>query len=140
VSKSRYVAGWIVLALVSVIMILAAGGKVFGYSPQEVKDQLESYGLKDELMLIATAEAVSAILLLIPRTWSLGVLLVSSYWGGAIVAHLTGNDHGSTVMPAVLLALTWIGSWLRHPQTLSSFTGETHPPVARTTGGVASEG
>jgi hypothetical protein len=54
---------------------------------------------------------VTAVLLLIPRTWLLGALAASSYWGGAICIHMA---HGESFNPpAVLLILTWAGALLR---------------------------
>ncbi|MFW6106957.1 MAG: DoxX family protein [bacterium] len=125
-AQYRDAAGWIVLVLVAVVMLFAAAGKLFGFAPPMVMDQLTSYGLDDEILIIALAEAVSAVLLVTPRTWSLGILMSSAFWGGAIVAHLTGDDYFSAVAPVVLLVLTWAGSWLRHPETLSSFNRESH--------------
>ncbi len=128
-TQYRHVAGSILLLLVAVVMLFAAAGKLFGFAPQMVMDQLTSYGLDDEILVIALAEAVSAVLLVIPRTWSLGILMASSFWGGAIVAHLTGDDYLSTIAPIVLLILTWAGSWLRHPELFNSFTWRASRPV-----------
>jgi len=114
-SKYRQTAGWIVHILVSAIMLLAGSGKLFGFAPQMVVEKLESYGLGNDLLLIGLAEVASAILLLIPRVSPFGILMVSSFWGGAIVAHLAGNDYASTATPVVLLALTWAAAWLRYP-------------------------
>ena len=69
---------------------------------------------------IGAAEIISAILLLIPRTSSVGILLVSSFWGGAIVSHMSKND--GYVIPAVLLVMCWAGAFLRNSDVLSSFT------------------
>lgn len=120
--KYRQIAGWVVLVLVAIVMLFAGAGKLFGFAPQRVMEQLNSYGLDDEIVIVGLAEVVSAVMLVIPRTWSLGILVTSSFWGGAIVAHLTADDYASTAAPVVLLILTWVGSWLRHPQTFSSFT------------------
>lgn len=130
-TKYRRAAGWTLVTVVAVIMLFAAAGKLFGFAPERVMDQLESYGLADDVPIIAFAEIVSALLLLVPRTASLGTLMASSFWGGAIVAHLTGNDDFSAVTPAVLLVLTWAGSWLRHPAVLGSFSGKTNHPHAQ---------
>ncbi len=113
--------GWMVL--VAVIMLLAGSGKLFGFAPEMVVEQLEGFGLGDDLALIGLAEVASAILLLITRTSSLGVLMTSSFWGGAIVAHMAGDDYAGTAVPIVLLVLTWAGALLRHPEMLASFTG-----------------
>jgi hypothetical protein len=85
--------------------------------------------------LVAVLELLSAALLLLPTTRWIGLLLVSSYMGGAIAAHLavhrflTGGPFlvymathryvGSRV-PSIVLAAGWIGTWLSHPAELAS--------------------
>lgn len=83
---------------------------------------------------IAGLELLVALLFWIRSTRPLGLLLVSSYLGGAISAHLA-SGHPSLargpemaymlrhplagVIPACLvLACAWIGTWLEHPEML----------------------
>lgn len=115
-SKPYRIVGWILLTLLCGVMILAGAGKVFGFAPEEVKKGLEESGLKDQMVLIGIGEIASAILLLLPWTWPIGVLLTSSFWGGAIVSHMTKGD--SYLIPSVLLAIAWLGTWLRNPELL----------------------
>jgi hypothetical protein len=68
-------------------------------------------------------EIVSAVPFLISFTRSLGLLLVSSFLGGAIATHL---PHGQPIyQPAFVFFLIWLGTWLRHPQILWRFAGNT---------------
>jgi hypothetical protein len=63
-------------------------------------------------IIIDVLELASATLFLVPKTRPFGLLLVSAVLGGAIAAHL---GHGQPpVPPAALLALIWIGTWLRN--------------------------
>jgi hypothetical protein len=87
--------------------------------PPEVIQPAEKWGLKNQLMLIAVGELVSALLFLIPRTHSLGVLLLSAYMGGAIVTHMQNAEPYYSA--SVLLVLIWIAGYLRHPALLQSF-------------------
>lgn len=121
-TKFRRVTGRVLLTLVAVVMLFAGSGKLFGFAPKMVVEQLEGLGLGNDLFLIGLAEVASAVLLLIPPTSSLGVLMASSFWGGAIVAHMTGNDYAGAAVPAVLNALAWAGALLRYPGTMASFT------------------
>ena len=90
----------------------------------------------NELFLVACLELIAAIVFLIPSTRSAGLLLVSSYFGGAISAHLANhpfygggpflefnaNHHYLGTLPAtLLLTCAWIGVWLRHPESRWSF-------------------
>jgi hypothetical protein len=93
-------------------------------------------GYEDEKMfLIAAIELAIAVLFLRLRTRSVGLLLVSSYLGGAIAAHVAShplNNSAAIVvfnfhhpylgaLPAtVVLASAWIGVYLRHPEALWS--------------------
>jgi hypothetical protein len=79
------------------------------------------FGLGEQMRLIGAGALLTALLLLIPRTSSLGVLSTSSFWGGAICIHMA---HGEPYLfQAVLLVLSWVGAYLRNPGTFSSFSG-----------------
>lgn len=69
--------------------------------------------LGDWRIIIALGEIVSALLFLFPKTNRYGRLLLSSYIGGAFVAHMTNNV--SIVVPSILLIVIWIGIYLREP-------------------------
>ena len=77
--------------------------------------------------------SITALLLLIPRTSSLGLLLGSAFWGGAICLHMSKGD--AFVVQSVLLLLTWVGAYLRVPGTFASLAGSstTEPPIANAT-------
>ena len=122
VSKSQKVAGWVLVSLVSAALAFAGAGKVFGFAPPEVVEAMTKAGIADHIPLIGTGALVTSLLLFLPRTASLGVLLASSYWGGAILFHLVAG--GSFLPPAVLLVMTWAGTALRGPWLLGSFCGD----------------
>jgi DoxX-like family len=98
-------------------MIFTGLGKVLVLVPPEA---LAKYGLGEQVRLIGAGSLLTALLLLIPRTSSLGILLTSSFWGGAICIHMA---HGEPYLfQAVLFVLLWIGAYLRNPATFSSFS------------------
>lgn len=110
------IAGKVLIVLAGLALIGSAGAKFAQVPP--VVAELNGFGFQGKLLLIASGEALSALLLLIPVTRSLGLLLVSGLLGGAIATHM---QHGqSYVGPAVLLLLVWLGAWLRHPEVLWS--------------------
>ena len=99
------------------LALLGSASAKFAQVPQVV-GELNGFGFQGKVRLLATGEALSALLLLVPRTRAIGLLLVSGLLGGAIATHM---QHGlSIVGPAVLLLLVWVGTWLRHPETLWS--------------------
>jgi hypothetical protein len=110
-------AGLMFSALITLLLTLSAVGKIVGVQP--VGESFEKFGLKNNMLLIGIGELASAWLFLIPRTSSLGLLLLSAHLGGAIATHL---QHGeSYIVPAVLLLLIWIAGYVRHPEILQSF-------------------
>lgn len=77
--------------------------------------------------VVAVLELISAILFLVPATRRVGLLLVSSYMGGAIAAHLavhrfyTGgpflvymamHPYVGALVPSAVLVAGWAGTWL----------------------------
>ena len=105
--------------LIGGLMIFTGLQKVLGSVPPE---PLVKYGLGEQAKLIGAGAVLTALLLLIPHTASLGILLASAFWGGTICIHMA---HGEPyVFQAVMLVLSWVGAYLRNPATLS--TGERH--------------
>src|SRR6516225_5819895 len=126
----KTIAGWVLHGLVGGGMILAGSAKIFGLFPP---DQVAKMGLSLPIQVIGAGELVSAILLLVPRTASLGVLLTSAFWGGAICLHMSRGEP--FVLQSVFLLLTWVGAYLRVPETFASFAGSspTERPIANAT-------
>src|SRR5262245_1552512 len=111
-------AGLVLHLLIGGLLIFTGSQRVLGSVPPET---LVKFGLGEQARLIGAGAILSALLLLIPRTSSLGILLTSSFWGGAICTHMA---HGEPyLVQAGLLVLSWAGAYLRNPATLSSFSG-----------------
>ena len=111
------IGGWVLHGLVAGIMILAGSAKVLGFFPPE---EVAKLGLSLPIQVIGVGEVASAILLLIPRTSSLGLLLTSAFWGGAICLHVSKAEP--FVMQSAFLLVTWVGGYLRVPGAFGSFT------------------
>jgi hypothetical protein len=109
------------LILLGGLVLIGSAGAKFAHIPPVVTE-LGGFGFEgNKLTLIAIVEVLSALLFLVPFTRSAGLLLVSSFMGGAIATHI---QHGqSPLQPAVVLCLIWLGAWLRHPKTLWSLSG-----------------
>jgi hypothetical protein len=134
ISRKRRITGNVLMVLGGLMLIGSSGAK-FAHVPAVVT-QLGKMGFTgNRLMFIAVLEIVSAVLFLIPLTRSGGLLLVSSFMGGAIATHL---QHGEPIIqPSFVLLLIWIGTWLRHPvilRSLNSAMQETGPAVPTTLG------
>src|SRR3984893_18888013 len=115
----KMVGGWVLHGLIAGIMILAGSAKVLGFFPPE---EVAKLGLSLPIQVIGAGELASAILLLIPRTSSLGLLLTSGFWGGAICLHMSKGEP--FVLQSALLLFTWVGGYLRVPGAFGSFTAQ----------------
>lgn len=122
------ISGLILNVLVGGLMLLSGSTKVFGLLPEEAKQEMAGSGIGENLVMIGLGEMTSGALLIVPRTLSIGVLLTSGFWGGAICLHLSQGE--SYAFQSVLLAMTWVGAWLRCPALLASFRGGTPPETA----------
>jgi uncharacterized membrane protein YphA (DoxX/SURF4 family) len=109
--KWRRIAGWVLSGLLAALFVASAAGKFM--RADQVVEGFTKMNLQDKILLIGVGELVSAILFLIPMTHPLGVLLLSGYMGGAILAHMTTNQ--SYVLPSIILLLIWIAGFLRRP-------------------------
>ncbi len=117
ISRKRRIMGDVLIVLFGLMLIGSAGAK-FAHVPAVVT-QLGAMGFDgSRLMFVAVLEVVSTLLFLVPLTRSAGLLLVSSFLGGAIATHL---QHGQPIVqPSFVLLLIWLGAWLRHPEILWS--------------------
>jgi len=110
--------GGIVITLGGILLMASAAAK-FAHVPKVV-EQLGAMGFSgNKLLFIAVLEILSAILFLIPFTRSAGLLLVSSYLGGAIATHLQHDQP--IIQPAFVLLFIWVGVLVRHREVLWSF-------------------
>jgi hypothetical protein len=118
------IAGLLLHILIGGLLIFTGLQKVLGFVPPEA---LAKYGLGGQVRLIGAGAIFTALLLLMSRTSALGILLTSSFWGGAICIQMA---HGEPyILQAVLLVLSWVGAYLRNPATRSGFSGG--PPRTR---------
>jgi hypothetical protein len=125
IGRGRSRTGNFLIYLVGILLAGSASAKV-AHVPMVVA-QLGAMGFEGgRLMVVALLELASAALLLIPTTRSAGLLMASSFLGGAIATHL---GHGQPmVQPVFVLALLWLGMWLRHPEILWSLSRSRQSP------------
>jgi NADH:ubiquinone oxidoreductase subunit 2 (subunit N) len=116
--KIRRITGLVLHVLIAAFVGLAGSMKLL-FASKELVEMMDKYGLGDKVRLLGAGEVVTAILLVVPLTSSLGVLLMSGFWGGVICIHM--SHHEPYVTGAVMLLLTWLGAFLREPGTFASF-------------------
>lgn len=136
------------------IVLLFSSLVKFAHSAKPVA-YMSFLGYQDAKMyLIAAIEVFIGVVFLRRATRTVGLLLLSSYFGGAIAAHLASHPLNSSApivvfnfhhpylgaLPAMMvLASAWIGVYLRHPdalwngdQTAAGVSPETARPAIRT--------
>jgi len=105
--------GWALTVLLALPLLGSAGGKLMG--SEEVVTMLSSHNLKSWVTIIGIGELASLILFIIPKTMRLGALLLSAYFGGAIMFHMAHPDPAQQafVGPAAFLIFIWAIAWIR---------------------------
>ena len=116
-SKKRRWAGAILSGISVLFLLFDSVVKLVEIQP--VVDAMDKLGFPEQ-----TARPIGLILLacvvlyLVPRTAVLGAILLTGYFGGAIVAHLRVLDplFSHTLFPIYVAALVWGGLYLRDPR------------------------
>jgi hypothetical protein len=118
---SRILAG-----IVTIALAMTAAMKIAGV-PKMMVDSLAQAGIpKAAVMPIAFLELACLALYLMPRTAILGAILLTGYFGGAIVVHIVS---GQSVLPLIIIGIgVWGGVYFRFPaiQRLLPLQRETH--------------
>jgi len=117
----KKITGFVLQVVVGGMMILSGAMKL-GTLPTEMEAELakKGSGLVPNIKLIGVGEIASAVLMIVPVTASLGTLLTSGFWGGAICLHLSHNEP--YLFQSALLLVTWVGAFLRMPYMFGSFS------------------
>ena len=109
-SKKIVWAGRIVSGLAGMAFVMSGLMKLKGGAA--VAQMFGHLGLSESLALpIAILELASVSIYLIPRTSTLGAILLTGFMGGAILAHLRIGEP--PVVQATLAILAWLGLYLR---------------------------
>lgn len=95
-------------ALLALLLFFSAGFKLM--HSQAALDMMASHGLAGWLDVIAAGEILSTLAFLVPATRPAGSLLLSSYFGGAIMFHMSHGE--SFLVPAGVLLTVWLATYL----------------------------
>lgn len=117
----KKIAMYVTTGLVGLALVASAGGKLAGVQP--VVENFAKFQLADDRVAIGVIELLVAAFFLIPKTSSVGTLLTTGYFGGAIVAHLVSNTLLELVPVFVLGLLAWASGYLRNPKLFGALLG-----------------
>ena len=108
INKKTLVTG--LVTAVPALMVAASGIMKLTGGP-EVKAALETMGAAELRVPLGLMELLFTALFVYPRTLKLGLLLLTSYFAGAIATDLT---HQHTPGPAIMiLTLIWVAAFIR---------------------------
>ena len=114
---SRRTTLWISVGLSAfVVILLLADAAVNIFAPHLLADVQAQVGFPADLsLLIGCIILMCAITFAIPRTATIGAILITAFAGGAICTHLRIGDIGSPpqFIAVALAALAWLSLWLR---------------------------
>lgn len=114
--------GWICTILVAAFNIFAGIMKFMPVAPgSESEAMMQKLGISVTLdHALGILELAIVVLFLVPRTSTVGFVLLTSYMGGALATNLT---HGLTNMDALPIYITFlclmISASVRNPELLS---------------------
>lgn len=119
IMKARKIIGWVLAGFVLLLLAASAVDKIIGSA--HALQMTASFGIKpNQYCLLGIIELSSAVLFFIPRTGVAGLLILSSYLGGAIATHL--QHEQSILFPAAIEALVWITAVVRFRELVMRLT------------------
>ncbi|MEX1362777.1 MAG: DoxX family protein [Nannocystaceae bacterium] len=110
----------ILVGIVTLAMFASAGAKLAG--AEQIVEGFQRSHIEAFILPIGVLEIIIAILFVIPKTSSLGTLLVTGYFGGAVVSHLAANQPAEMMPALVLGALAWVANYFRNRNMFESLT------------------
>lgn len=85
----------------------------------QVQEGFAQLGYTGSIPAIGAMLLTSVIFYAFPRTTVLGAVLLTGYFGGAIVTHLFMNQSAEAVIPFFFGVMVWAALWLRNPSLRS---------------------
>ena len=115
ISKTRKIIGY-TLSIIASLMLLMAGIAKIMKSEEMVKNFSHIPNFGDKVQLVGAIILVCLALYWIPKTSSVGFLLLCSFGGGVIVAEIVA---GHIPIPGIMLSsMVYVGTILRKPSIL----------------------
>jgi hypothetical protein len=99
-----------------VVLFLLVDASVSIFAPQLLADVQAQVGFPPELSpLLGGIMLLCALVFAIPRTATLGAILITAFAGGAICTHVRVGELGSPpqFISFALAAVAWLSLWLR---------------------------
>lgn len=112
-SKAMFWTGW-VLTLIPGAFLLLGSFTALSRAPMVVQG-MAPFGFKPGILpVLGAVELLCSVLYLVPRTATVGAILMTAYFGGAVITHARIGDP-LWVVPVLFGVIAWAGLLLRRP-------------------------
>jgi hypothetical protein len=119
--RTQLWAGRIMSALASLFLVVDGAMKLLK-PPAVVKATLQLGYEESAILGIGVTLLACTLLYIMPRTSTLGAVLLGAYLGGAVASNIrAGMPLFNIIFPMIIAALLWGGLWLRDIRVRSLF-------------------
>lgn len=124
------VIGWICVGLVSAFTLFSAVMNMLPIEGNQAGiDIATRLGVLEILFVLGVVKILLVVLYVLPRTSTVGFVLLAAYYAGALATNITHGFTAAEYSPIIvtLLVMT-VGAWFRNPELLARLKGR--PVVA----------
>jgi hypothetical protein len=123
--RTRTIIGWICAGLVGALTLMSAVIDIMPMTDPTSVQMAQDLGILDIAVILGVAKLVLLALYLIPRTSTVGFVLLIGYFGGALATNITHHMAFGLYAPLlVVFLLMTIGAYFRNPELLFRLQGK----------------
>lgn len=126
VSKAGRILGWILVTPLSLFFAFSTASKFMTHEPGSIADQFAiDVGMRGLEYPLGILQILILVLFLIPRTSTVGFVLMVGYWAGILAAHLSHGFYATADNIAIYIgmALLTLSAWFRNRELLTRLLG-----------------
>lgn len=130
-TRTGSIIGWTCAILIGAFNLFGAVMKFVPIAPgSDTEATLNKLGLTGLVQSLGILELVIAILFLIPRTSTVGFVLMVGYMGGALATNMTHGAGQVDLIPIyVIFLLLTVSAWFRNPELVSRLLKRPYPQM-----------
>ena len=129
-NKASSIIGWICVALVSAWTLFSAVMNMLPIEGNQLAiDMATRLGILEIIFTLGVVKVLLVIVYILPRTATVGFVLMVGYWSGALATNITHGFSPAEYSPMIVtLVVLTIGAYFRNPELLTRLKGK--PVVA----------
>lgn len=127
VSRAGKILGWILVTPLSLFFAFSTLSKFMTHEPGSVADQFAiDVGMRGLELPLGILQIVILALFLVPRTSTVGFVLMVGYWAGILAAHLSHGFYApvDNIVIYIGMALLTLSAWFRNRELATRLTGK----------------